>query len=504
MAVKLFGFTFGSDDDKKPKTVIAPESDDGSLTVSSGYGFGNYGYYLDLDGHTQNKSDVDLIQEYRKMAIMPEVEQAINDIVNEAIVHDDRKMPVEIILDDIGDKYGAKVKKAISAEFSNLCRMLRLKTRAHEIFRRWYIDGRLYYHMLIDEDSPGEGVQELRFIDPIKIKKVKELKKERDQESGVELQTVTDEFYVYNPDVFRTSFSSDEQGIKISPDTIVYCPSGLPDPSGKRMLSYLHKAIKPMNQLRMTEDSIVIYRVSRAPERRIFYIDVGNLPKARAEQYLEDIQKKYRNKLVYDINTGDIRDQSYQQSILEDYWLPRREGGKGTEITTLDGGQNLGELEDVQYFLKKLYKSLNVPPSRLESESQFNLGRSTEITRDELKFTKFIQQLRTRFSEFFYDLLGTQLRLKGIISKEEFEEIREDITFAFLRDSYFSELKEAEVQRERLELLQSIGDYAGKYYSHEFIRRNVLRQDDKMISKMDREIEQEEGNPQYSEGDEGF
>ncbi len=504
MAVKLFGFTFGSDDDKKPKTVIAPESDDGSLTVSSGYGFGNYGYYLDLDGHTQNKSDVDLIQEYRKMAIMPEVEQAINDIVNEAIVHDDRKMPVEIILDDIGDKYGAKVKKAISAEFSNLCRMLRLKTRAHEIFRRWYIDGRLYYHMLIDEDSPGEGVQELRFIDPIKIKKVKELKKERDQESGVELQTVTDEFYVYNPDGFRTSFSSDEQGIKISPDTIVYCPSGLPDPSGKRMLSYLHKAIKPMNQLRMTEDSIVIYRVSRAPERRIFYIDVGNLPKARAEQYLEDIQKKYRNKLVYDINTGDIRDQSYQQSILEDYWLPRREGGKGTEITTLDGGQNLGELEDVQYFLKKLYKSLNVPPSRLESESQFNLGRSTEITRDELKFTKFIQQLRTRFSEFFYDLLGTQLRLKGIISKEEFEEIREDITFAFLRDSYFSELKEAEVQRERLELLQSIGDYAGKYYSHEYIRRNVLRQDDKMIGKMDREIEQEEGNPQYSEGDEGF
>ena len=504
MAVKLFGFTFGSDDDKKPKTVIAPESDDGSLTVSSGYGFGNYGYYLDLDGHTQNKSDVDLIQEYRKMAIMPEVEQAINDIVNEAIVHDDRKMPVEIILDDIGDKYGAKVKKAISAEFSNLCRMLRLKTRAHEIFRRWYIDGRLYYHMLIDEDSPGEGVQELRFIDPIKIKKVKELKKERDQESGVELQSVTDEFYVYNPEGFRTSFSSDEQGIKISPDTIVYCPSGLPDPSGKRMLSYLHKAIKPMNQLRMTEDSIVIYRVSRAPERRIFYIDVGNLPKARAEQYLEDIQKKYRNKLVYDINTGDIRDQSYQQSILEDYWLPRREGGKGTEITTLDGGQNLGELEDVQYFLKKLYKSLNVPPSRLESESQFNLGRSTEITRDELKFTKFIQQLRTRFSEFFYDLLGTQLRLKGIISKEEFEEIREDITFAFLRDSYFSELKEAEVQRERLELLQSIGDYAGKYYSHEFIRRNVLRQDDKMISKMDREIEQEEGNPQYSEGDEGF
>ena len=438
------------------------------------------------------------------MAIMPEVEQAINDIVNEAIVHDDRKMPVQIILDDIGDKYGAKVKKAISAEFTNLCRMLRLKTRAHEIFRRWYIDGRLYYHMLIDEDSPGEGVQELRFIDPIKIKKVKELQKERDQESGVELQSVTEEFYVYNPDGFRTSFSSDEQGIKISPDTIVYCPSGLPDPSGKRMLSYLHKAIKPMNQLRMTEDSIVIYRVSRAPERRIFYIDVGNLPKARAEQYLEDIQKKYRNKLIYDINTGDIRDQSYQQSILEDYWLPRREGGKGTEITTLDGGQNLGELEDVQYFLKKLYKSLNVPPSRLESESQFNLGRSTEITRDELKFTKFIQQLRTRFSEFFYDLLGTQLRLKGIISKEEFEEIREDITFAFLRDSYFSELKEAEVQRERLELLQSIGDFAGKYYSHEYIRRNVLRQDDKMIDKMDREIEQEEGNPQYSEGEEGF
>ena len=504
MAVKLFGFTFGSEDDKKPKTVIAPESDDGSLTVSSGYGFGNYGYYLDLDGHTQNKSDVDLIQEYRRMAIMPEVEQAINDIVNESIVHDDRKMPVQIILDDIGDKYGAKVKKAISAEFTNICRLLRLKTRAHEIFRRWYIDGRLYYHMLIDEDAPGEGVQELRFIDPIKIKKVKELKKERDQESGVELQSVEDEFYVYNPDGFRTSFSSDEQGIKISPDTIVYCPSGLPDPSGKRMLSYLHKAIKPMNQLRMTEDSIVIYRVSRAPERRIFYIDVGNLPKARAEQYLEDIQKKYRNKLVYDINTGDIRDQSYQQSILEDYWLPRREGGKGTEITTLDGGQNLGELEDVQYFLKKLYKSLNVPPSRLESESQFNLGRSTEITRDELKFTKFIQQLRTRFSEFFYDLLETQLRLKGIISKDEFEEIREDITFAFLRDSYFSELKEAEVQRERLELLQSMGDYAGKYYSHEYIRRNVLRQDDKMINKMDREIEQEEGNPQYSEGDEGF
>ena len=504
MAVKLFGFTFGSEDDKKPKTVIAPESDDGSLTVSSGYGFGNYGYYLDLDGHTQNKSDVDLIQEYRRMAIMPEVEQAINDIVNEAIVHDDRKMPVQIILDDIGDKYGAKVKKAISAEFTNICRLLRLKTRAHEIFRRWYIDGRLYYHMLIDEDAPGEGVQELRFIDPIKIKKVKELKKERDQESGVELQSVEDEFYVYNPDGFRTSFSSDEQGIKISPDTIVYCPSGLPDPSGKRMLSYLHKAIKPMNQLRMTEDSIVIYRVSRAPERRIFYIDVGNLPKARAEQYLEDIQKKYRNKLVYDINTGDIRDQSYQQSILEDYWLPRREGGKGTEITTLDGGQNLGELEDVQYFLKKLYKSLNVPPSRLESESQFNLGRSTEITRDELKFTKFIQQLRTRFSEFFYDLLETQLRLKGIISKDEFDEIREDITFAFLRDSYFSELKEAEVQRERLELLQSIGDYAGKYYSHEYIRRNVLRQDDKMINKMDREIEQEEGNPQYSEGEEGF
>ena len=504
MAVKLFGFTFGSDDDKKPKTVIAPESDDGSLTVSSGYGFGNYGYYLDLDGHTQNKSDVDLIQEYRRMAIMPEVEQAINDIVNEAIVHDDRKMPVQIILDDIGDKYGAKVKKAISAEFTNICRLLRLKTRAHEIFRRWYIDGRLYYHMLIDEDAPGEGVQELRFIDPIKIKKVKELKKERDQESGVELQSVEEEFYVYNPDGFRTSFSSDEQGIKISPDTIVYCPSGLPDPSGKRMLSYLHKAIKPMNQLRMTEDSIVIYRVSRAPERRIFYIDVGNLPKARAEQYLEDIQKKYRNKLVYDINTGDIRDQSYQQSILEDYWLPRREGGKGTEITTLDGGQNLGELEDVQYFLKKLYKSLNVPPSRLESESQFNLGRSTEITRDELKFTKFIQQLRTRFSEFFYDLLETQLRLKGIISKVEFDDIREDITFAFLRDSYFSELKEAEVQRERLELLQSIGDFAGKYYSHEYIRRNVLRQDDKMIDKMDREIEQEEGNPQYSEGEEGF
>jgi len=503
MAVKLFGFTFGKDEENtKPKSVIAPENEDGALTVSSSYGFGSYGYYLDLDGYTQNKSDVQLINEYRKMSIYPEIEQAITDIVNEAIVHDDRKMPVEIVVDDI--EYSDKVKKAIAEEFVNVCKLLRLKTRAHEIFRRWYIDGRLYFHTLIDEENQKDGIQEIRFIDPVKIKKVREMDKERDQESGVELQSVREEFYLYNPEGFHTSFNQDEQGIKISKDTIVYCPSGLPDPSGKRMLSYLHKAIKPLNQLKMTEDAIVIYRISRAPERRIFYIDVGNLPKARAEQYLEDIQKKYKNKLTYDVNTGEVRDQSHHQSIMEDFWLPRREGGRGTEITTLDGGQNLGELEDVEYFLKKLYKSLNVPPSRLESESQFNLGRSTEITRDELKFTKFIQQLRSKFSEFFYDLLETQLRLKGIVSAEDFEAMKEDINFVYLRDSYFSELKEAEVQRERLELLQSITEYAGKYYSHDHIRRVILRQDDRMITKMDEEIKSEKENPQYQEEDGGF
>ena len=483
----LFGFTIsrGEDQQETQQSFSPPANDDGALTITSA---AYYGTYVDLDGTAKN--EVELISRYREMAMQPEIESAIDDIVNEAICQDDDGKILQIILDDL--EQPDKIKKAIKAEFNTVMKMLNYKNMAQDIFRRYYIDGKLYYHIIIDREQPTQGIKELRYIDPRKLRKIREVKKQKDERTGVEVVNTVNEYYIFNDKVTTGSSTNyGPVGTRITTDSIISVVSGLMDSRRAVVLSYLHKAIKPLNQLRMIEDATVIYRISRAPERRIFYIDVGNLPKLKAEQYLRDIMVKYKNKLVYDANTGEVRDDRKFLSMMEDFWLPRREGGKGTEITTLPGGQNLGELEDVKYFEKKLYKALNVPISRLESQTGFTIGRSSEISRDELKFAKFIEKLRNKFADLFDQAMRVQCVLKGICTDEEYTEFKEHIYYDFIKDNNFSELKEAELMKERLGLLQQVEPYTGRYYSMNWIRRNVLRLNDDELRIIDQEIEKE-------------
>ena len=489
MALNLFGFTISrqkaEEDSLVQQSFAPPSSDDGALTITSA---AYYGTYVDLDGTAKN--EVELISRYREMAMQPEIESAIDDIINESIVQDDDGRNVKLIMDNL--KQPDKIKKAIADEFQTVLRVLNYNNMAADIFRRYYIDGRLFYHIIIDRENPTAGIKELRYIDPRKIRKVREMRKKKDERTGVEIMAVINEYYIYNDKAITgTQSNYGPVGTRITKDSIININSGLMDSRRAVVLSYLHKAIKPLNQLRMIEDATVIYRISRAPERRIFYIDVGNLPKLKAEQYLRDIMVKYKNKLVYDANTGEVRDDRKFLSMMEDFWLPRREGGKGTEITTLPGGQNLGELEDVKYFEKKLYKSLSVPISRLESSSGFTIGRSSEITRDELKFAKFIDRLRNKFAELFDQALRVQCVLKGICTEAEFNEFKEHMYYDFIKDNNFTELKEAELMAGRLSLLQQVDPYTGTYYSMNWIRRNVLRMDDDEIKLIDQEIDNE-------------
>ena len=480
---EFFGFEINRKSTKgKELPSFVPKTDeDGTGVIQAG---GHFGAYIDMDGD-KAKNDNDLIMKYRDIASQPECDAAVEDIINESIVGDNDESPVNIILDEL--EVSDKIKESIKNEFESVLSLLSFNSYAHDIFRRWYVDGRLPYHIIINNENPKKGIQELRYIDPTKLRKVKEIEELTDPKTGAKLIKKTDEFFLFQDKTMNGA----NQGLKIYPDAIAYATSGVMDPSRKRILSYLHKALKPVNQLRMMEDSLVIYRISRAPERRIFYIDVGNLPKGKAEEYLRGIMNQYRNKLVYDANTGDIKDDKKHMSMLEDFFLPRREGGRGTEITTLPGGENLGQIDDIIYFQKKLYKSLNVPVNRLEQESQFSLGRSSEITRDEVKFKKFIDRLRKRFSDLFMQLLKTQLLLKGIITREDWKVWKEKIAFDYIEDNYFSELKESEMLKERFDMLSNLDQYVGKYISNEWIRKNVLRQTDDEIEEIQKQIDQE-------------
>ena len=487
--VQLLGFqiTRANDDKEKPaeakQAFTVPSPDDGTTTISAG---GYYGQYLDME--VTAKNDVDLIKRYREVAQHPECDMAIEDIINEVIVSDERDTSVSLSLDKLS--ISDNIKNKIRDEFEEVMKLLNFDEKGHDIFKRFYIDGRIYFHKVIDPTSPRKGLTELRYIDPRKIKKVREVRKKRDSKSkGIEVIETSAEWFVYNEKGMTSANSN--AGIKISTDSITYVTSGIIDQTKNMVLGHLHKAIKPVNQLRMIEDAVVIYRIVRAPERRIFYVDVGNLPKIKAEQYLRDVMARYRNKLVYDASTGEIRDDRKHMSMLEDFWLPRREGAKGTEVSTLAGGQNLGEISDVVYFQKKLYKALNVPISRMESEAGFNLGRAAEISRDELKFTKFVARLRKRFTQMFNDILKTQLVLKGVMTIEDWSNIKEHIQYSFLKDGYFAELKNAEIMRERINLAEQISPHVGKYFSVEYIRKNVLRQTDEDIAEIDRQIANE-------------
>ena len=486
---ELFGFTIGRAKKSDAKSFVAPSPDDGSLDIGMGSGF--FGAYLGTGSEVIPKNDFDLVRKYRQTAEHPECDQAIEDIVNESIVSSENQPSVSISLDYLN--YADPIKKKIHNEFLHILKMLHWNERAHEIFKRWYIDGRIYFHKMVDENDPKKGVVELRYIDPKSIRKVREVSKGNTSTTG-DLVKKVKEYFLYNEEGIYAGFSGHKtagQGLKIAADSIVYITSGLYEPTSNQVYSYLHKAIKPVNQLRMIEDAIVIYRISRAPERRIFYIDVGNLPKAKAEQYLKDIMNRYRNKLVYDSSSGEVKDDRNRMSMLEDFWLPRREGGRGTEITTLPGGQNLGELEDIKYFQSKLYRSLNVPISRMESEQGFSLGRSTEITRDEVKFTKFVQKLRKKFTTLFMDILRVQLILKEIITADDWEDMKEVVTFDWIMDNHFSELRDQEVLGDRIEKLDMLQDHIGRYFSHEWVRRNVLKQSEKEIAELDSQIEKE-------------
>ena len=483
---ELFGFQISrikkQTDPKQEFTTT--QADDGTQTVNAG---GYFGTFLDMDATA--KTEADLIRRYREISIHPECDMAIEDIVNEAIVSNEMRDPVRINLE--GLPFGKDVRRKIETEFSEILRLMNFNVKGHDIFRRWYVDGRIFYQKVIDRNEPTKGITELKYIDPRKIKKIREVKKVRP--NGKADLTIVNEFieyYLFNEK--GVSQASAGSGIKIAPDTIAMCPSGIVDQNKNNMvLSYLHKAIKPVNQLRMIEDAVVIYRIARAPERRIFKIDVGNLPKQKAEQYLRDVMARYRNKLVYDASTGEIRDDRNYMSMLEDFWLPSREGGRGTDISTLPGGQNLGEMADVEYFRAKLYRSLNVPVSRLESSQGFNLGRASEITRDELKFTKFVQRLRKKFTELFNDVLRTQLVLKGVIAETDWPMVRDAIQYDFVQDGHFAELKNTELLRERLALANEMREYVGKFYSVQFIRKHVLKQNDREMEEMDKQIKQE-------------
>tara|TARA_X000000368_G_scaffold398646_1_gene368864 strand:+ start:535 stop:2049 length:1515 start_codon:yes stop_codon:yes gene_type:complete len=486
---EFFGFKITREKPKSdPKQSFStPQAEDGTQVVAAG---GYFASHLDMEGNA--KTEADLIRRYREISIHPECDMAIEDIINEAIVANENRQAVNLNTNNV--PYGRDIKRRIEEEFSEVLRLLQFNTRGHDIFRRWYVDGRIYYQKIIDTETGKKGITELKYLDPRKIKKIREVRKRRPDgvaPSATNLVDETMEYFLYNE---RGVGGASLQGIKIAVDTIAFCPSGLIDQNKNIILSYLHKAIKPVNQLRMIEDAAVIYRIARAPERRIFKIDVGNLPKMKAEQYLRDVMARYRNKLVYDAATGEIRDDRNYMSMLEDFWLPSREGGRGTDISTLPGGQNLGEITDIEYFRSKLYRSLNVPSSRLEASSGFNLGRSTEITRDELKFTKFVQRLRKKFIELFNDILRTQLVLKQIIAEEEWPMIRDNIFYDFLQDGHFAELKQAEMLKDRIQLANDVRDYVGKYFSVEYVRKNILKQSDADIEKIDKQIKTEIDN----------
>ena len=480
---ELFGFSFKKRKDQEKSLApspVAPSNEDGATSFIAG---GYYGQYVDLDGNF--KTEYDMVKKYREMAMHPEVDSAIEDIVHEAIVADQNDTPVQINLDNL--EVSDSVKGMVRQEFEYIRNLFGFDMKAHEMFRRWYIDGRMYYHKVIDLNAPEKGILELRYIDPHKIKKVRQINKPKTADEFMKYDFgKSEEYFIYNPKGLNNT--SANSGIKIAKDAITYVTSGIMDTNRNIVLSYLHKAIKVLNQLRMIEDSLVIYRISRAPERRIFYIDVGNLPKVKAEQYLREVMGRYRNKLVYDAATGEIRDDRKYMSMMEDFWLPRREGGRGTEITTLPGGQNLGELTDVQYFQTKLYKALNVPAGRLDSTTSFNLGRSSEITRDELKFTKFVGKLRKKFSDIFQDTLKTQLILKGVIAPEDWEDMKEHIQYDYLYDNHFTELKNLEMMNEKLQILAQMDPYVGKYFSTDYIRKEVLGQTEKQMEEMDAEM----------------
>ena len=502
---RLFGFSIDDKNNQSPG-VVSPVPQNNEDGVDHYLTSGFFGSYVDIEG--VYRTEFDMIKRYREMALHPEVDSAIEDIVNEAIVSDTNDSPVKIELSNLNASDG--IKERIREEFKHILELLDFDKKSHEIYRNWYIDGRLYYHKVIDFKNPQEGIQELRYIDAMKMRYVRQQKKKENNGSNYVKSNVNnpmdydfpeiEEYFIFNPKASypvgamggqSSTHPSQNGGVKISRDSIAYCTSGLVDRNKGTTLSYLHKAIKSLNQLRMIEDSLVIYRLSRAPERRIFYIDVGNLPKVKAEQYLRDVMMRYRNKLVYDAGTGEIRDDKKFMSMLEDFWLPRREGGRGTEITTLPGGQNLGEITDIKYFQEKLYRSLNVPPTRIGGEGGFNLGRSSEILRDELKFTKFVGRLRKRFSNMFSDMLKTQLILKNIITPEDWKIMREHIQYDFLYDNHFSELKEAELMTERLNMAATAEPYIGKYYSQDYVRRKILRQTDEEIVEQDILIKKE-------------
>lgn len=483
---ELFGFTIArkkqEDQQENLPSIVSPTQEDGAIEIAPG---GAYGTYVDLEGKAKNEGE--LVTKYRQMALQPECDSAVQDVVNEAIVVTEDSGPVEIVLDKLD--YPENIKKKIHEEFEAVMKLLDFNNNAYDLFRKWYVDGRLYHHIVIDEKNPRQGIKDLRYIDPRKIRKIKESLKEKDARTGATVFKGMNEYYLYNAGGVNSS--NQAQGVKIAKDSISYCHSGLLDERNSMIYSYLHKAIKPLNQLRMLEDAVVIYRLARAPERRVFYIDVGNLPKMKAEQYMRDMMVKHKNKLIYDASTGEVRDDRKFMTMLEDFWLPRREGGRGTEITTLPGGQSLGEMDDVDYFRRKLYKSLNVPITRMDAENQFNLGRASEITRDELKFNKFVMRLRNRFSILFSDLLEIQLALKGVIARGEWKEMKQDIYYDFQEDNHFTELKETEIMQGRLQILGEVDNFVGKYFSEDWIRKNVLRMTEEEIKDEQKQIDKE-------------
>lgn len=487
---------------EEPTSFVPKMDDEGAVVVEGG---GVYGTYVDMDGSI--RTEAELVNKYRDMSGHPEVDEAITHIVNDAICQEPETKVVELVLDDL--EQPEKIKKMLIDEFDGVLKLLEFNSLAYEVFKRWYIDGRLYYHAIIDEQNPKNGIVELRYIDPRKIRKIKEVKKKRTT-NNVVVQKSPAEYYIYNEKGFskiggsQAVPSQSMVGIKISKDSIIHCTSGLTSVNGDLVQSYLQKAIRPLNQLRSMEDSLVIYRISRAPERRIFYIDVGGLPKPKAEQYLKDIMNRFKNKVVYDAASGEIKNDKKYMTMLEDFWLPRRSDGKGTEITTLPGGQNLSSIDDIIYFQKKLFKSLSVPVGRLDPETQFNFGRNGEITRDEVAFSKFIDRLRNKFASLFTKILERQLILKGIITPEDWEQFKDVIKYKFAKDNYYAELKETEILRDRIAMLRDIDDYAGKYYSHEWIRRNVLKQSDEEIEEIDEQVAEEMNNPQYFPPEEGM
>jgi len=504
MPIELpFGFQLGKKtpspdvESKTQESFVAPEEYDGTYTLETG---GVFGTYVDFAGSVRN--DNAAIAQYRQVSLYPEVDQAIEDIINEAIINNDDRKPVKLDLSD-NDEISENIKNKIYKEYDYILKALDFGTKGSDIFRRWYVDSKLYYHIIIDKEQPQAGIKELRAIDPIKIKKVRKVNKDKERVGTTQVPFIKDieEFFIYTDTDKDSSMPTPMTGIKIAKDSIAYAHSGVVDSGSKRVIGYLQKAVRPLNMLRQIEDAVVIYRISRAPERRIFYIDVGNLPKNKAEQYLRDIMNRYRNKLTYDASTGEIRDDRNHMHMLEDYWLPRREGGRGTEITTLDGGQSLGEMDDVEYLLKKVYRSLNVPTSRMEPDTGFNMGRSAEITRDEVKFFKFIEKLRARFTELLMHLLRTQLLLKGVMSDDDWNNLRQTIKFTYNQDSYFSELKETEIMKERLDMLSQVDEYIGKYYSVDWVRRNILRQSEEDIDLINTQIEKEKTEMPQEEGE---